>query len=226
MRVSGEVTSVTGKDTSDTPMATSMKETSSQARLMGRVCTSGPMGRYTMASGVEVSRKATVFGAVYSETLTLASGRTRRLMAMACISGKMEIDTRESGETASKTAKGQTYLPTAIRSLGLIKLANLTDTVSISGNPAPSMSENFVTALNMVKVNGKNSKMSLHAINMTANTHKIGKMASVYSCGNLEISTKATTLTTREMAMVKCFGPTAPSIKENGKLVSNTAMEK
>ena len=78
----------------------------------------------------------------------------------------------------------------------------------------------------MAKVNGKNSKMSLHAINMMVNTHKIAKMGLVYSCGNLEISTKVTMLTTREMVTVKCSGPMAPSIRENGKLVSNMATEK
>jgi hypothetical protein len=78
----------------------------------------------------------------------------------------------------------------------------------------------------MGKVNGKNSKMSLHAISMMVNMHKIAKMGSVYSCGSQETSTREITLTTKEMATVRCFGPTVPSIKENGRQVYNTAMEK
>jgi len=50
------------------------------------------------------------------------------------------------------------------------------------------------------------------------------RMDLVFSCGNLETSIKATTLTMKEMAMERCSGQTDHSIKENGRLVYSMVM--
>ena len=51
-----------------------------------------------------------MYGEEYSAIHTSGNGRTQKQMVMACINGKMEIVTKENGETALKMDKGQTSL--------------------------------------------------------------------------------------------------------------------
>ncbi len=100
MKADGRTTSALVKAMSVIPTTTNTKVISKKAKPTARVFTVGPMARYTTASGVVELKKAMVCGKVFSEILTLASGRTAKPMGTGCISGKTEIDMRASGGIA------------------------------------------------------------------------------------------------------------------------------
>ena len=76
---------------------------------------------------------ATVFGRARTENHTLASGKTRRRKAMACMFGEMVISTKESGKAASGTGTVATSSPMEMSSSANIRLASLKDLVSTNG---------------------------------------------------------------------------------------------
>lgn len=80
---------------------TSIKESFWKARHTVKDCISGRMVRYTMESGYLVPNKDMVFGKEPMGSLTSVSGRVAKLMDMACMSGLMEIDMKESGSHVS-----------------------------------------------------------------------------------------------------------------------------
>lgn len=70
------------------------------AKLTGKESTLGLMVRCTMESGKTVPKRATECGMAFSETPTSANGKILKLMAMACILGKMGTNTKVSGKLA------------------------------------------------------------------------------------------------------------------------------
>jgi hypothetical protein len=59
----------------------------------------GIMVRSTTVSGKRASNTDTEFGKDEKESHTLVNGRTLKQMAMECIHGRTEIDTRENGNS-------------------------------------------------------------------------------------------------------------------------------
>ena len=51
-------------------------------------------------SGSTGLKRAREFGKEYLATLTLENGDSQKQLAMACINGRMETSTKESGSTA------------------------------------------------------------------------------------------------------------------------------
>jgi len=112
---------------------------------------------------------------------------------MAFTSGRMEIGTRVSGKTALNMVKEQTYSRMVTPTPDLINRVNQTVKVNISGNLVVFMSENSRRASSTAKANGRSRLMSIPAINTMESTKMIGKMATVYSLGRAEMSTRETT---------------------------------
>ena len=96
----------------DTQMATGMKVISNQEKLMAKVYTIGPMEKSTTVNGPEESRTDMACGGASSGTAIWDNGTKAKPMAMECISGKMETDTKDLGQTASSTGKARTFLRT------------------------------------------------------------------------------------------------------------------
>ena len=67
---------------------------------MEKESTLGQMGRCMKVSGSTGLKRARGFGKEYLATLTLENGDSQKQLAMACINGRMETSTKESGSTA------------------------------------------------------------------------------------------------------------------------------
>jgi len=82
-----------------TRMVISMRENSRIISLMAKVSILGSMEKYTRVNGKRGSRRAKAFGRAFLETRILASGLRVKRMGTVCISGRMVIDMRESGNS-------------------------------------------------------------------------------------------------------------------------------
>jgi hypothetical protein len=101
----------------DILMATGMKVISNQEKLMAKVYTIGPMERSTMVNGQEELRTDMACGGVSLEIATWDSGMKVKLMVMEYISGKMETDMKDHGQTVSSMGKAQIFSRTVTSTL-------------------------------------------------------------------------------------------------------------
>jgi hypothetical protein len=69
------------------------------------------------------------------------NGKIQKQMDMEFIYGKMEIDTKESGEHVSSMARDLIYSQMLMYTLVIIKMESLKDMVSISGKTVQFMME-------------------------------------------------------------------------------------
>lgn len=136
MKVPGKTMPEKAKDTRGTQMETGMKVTFTREKLTAKVSTTGLMEKNTMASGSMELRMATECGEAYSETATLASGKTVRLMVTGCISGRMGIAMRAVGSIASSMAEELISSPTEISTQATTNTVKLTAKASINGRMA------------------------------------------------------------------------------------------
>ena len=99
-RESGRTIAEMAEGLRDTPIITPTSAHSRMEKHMERVYISGSMGRCMMENGSVDLNMAMEFGRVRTDAiLTLENGSTQRLKAMAFISGKTAIDTKESGNS-------------------------------------------------------------------------------------------------------------------------------
>lgn len=69
------------------------------AKRKGKVFINGQMEKFMTGSGKAASSMETACGKVFTETPILENGNSLKQMDMAFIFGKMEIVTKENGET-------------------------------------------------------------------------------------------------------------------------------
>ena len=94
-----------------------------------------------MENGTKVSSMGTGFGEESQETPILENGATQKLRVTVYILGKMEIGTKESGNSASSMVKEQTFSRTAIPILVSIRTVSRMEKDSTLGKMARSMWE-------------------------------------------------------------------------------------
>ena len=70
----------------------------------------GLTARYTKANGSPDSKKGKEYGKEFLVILTSGSGDNLKLQVTVCINGRMVINTRENGSTASSMDRAQTSL--------------------------------------------------------------------------------------------------------------------
>ena len=125
------------------------------------------------------------------ETVTLGSGAWAKLRVTACMSGSMEIATKDNSKTASNTAKAHKGSQMAISIKASTPGANPTGMESTTGRTAAISRVPSRTDCDRDMECGKKDREQ--AINMKDNTWLIKNMAMVSFLGLLEIYTKVTT---------------------------------
>lgn len=201
---------------SDTPTTTSMKESSSMEKRMGKEFTHGLMGRFMTESGREESRRVMECGKVSLEIPTLVNGRTARQMAMECIHGRMETGMRESGGTVSSMGKALTSLPIRTPTQGSTSLGSQTGLVSINGRTAALTLGSSRMDSNMGRGNGRRWEAKLIATAMRESMCRIRRMGMGCSTGRVATSIRETTRRMRGTAMERCTGLMVHATKELG----------
>ena len=102
----------------------------------------GLTAKSTKANGSPDSKKGKEYGREFSVILISGNGDNLKQQATACINGRMVINTRENGSTASSMDKAQTSLLTEIFSQAHTATVNRRDKVNTSGRMEASTSEN------------------------------------------------------------------------------------
>jgi len=201
-----------------------MKASSLQGSRTAKAFTHGPMARSTRENGLVVSKKAREFGKESLATATSGNGTSRKPRAMASISGKMAIDTKESGKTASSMGKGRTFLRTAIAFQALTIWASLKDRANTNGRMEAFTSASLKTALSTGKANGRSVTTTRTATCTRVGTKTTKRMAWGSSLGSQATTTRGATGTTRGTAMEKCSGKMVPVTRVNGTKVFKMAL--
>lgn len=99
MRVTGLRTRERERASNSTAMVINTKENLRMANQRGKESTSGALERYMMGSGNKDSNMVMESGEELTESLTLETGYSLRLMGMASTLGSMEINMKDSGRT-------------------------------------------------------------------------------------------------------------------------------
>ena len=197
----------------------------SMAELMGKESTPGQMVKSMTASGIKVLSKAMGSGEASRTIRTSVNGRPQRLMDMVFTHGPTVIDMKASGTCASSTVKVQTHLPTVTAITESIRTASLMEEASTPGLRVNNMSVNSNLAKSMDSEDGNHRRIRRVAISMKVNIGMISNMVKGCIHGVVETSIKVSTLKMRGMVTVKCCGPMAACMKENGLKVFSTAKD-
>ena len=185
----------------------------------------GQTAKCTKESGSWASKKDKESGKVYSGIRTLASGGSRKQLATESINGKMEINMKVNGETASSTDKAQIYSQTETYSLDHTDKENLKDLANTNGKMAAFISVSSSMDLNTAKESGESVSMPKTATCMKETMRTTRKTAWGNSLGKVAIIIKGATRTMRGMAMEKCTGKMDPVTRASGKKEFNMALE-
>ena len=176
----------------------------------------GQTAKCTKESGSWASKKDKESGKVFSEIRTLASGDNLRQQATESINGKMEINMKVNGETASSTDKAQIYSQTETYSLDHTDKENLKDLANTNGKMAVFISVSSSMDLNTAKESGESVSMPKTATCTKETMRTTRKTAWGNSLGKVAIIIKDATRTMRGMAMEKCTGKMDHATRESG----------
>ena len=100
MKEIGLMISATAEVSNGSKTGTPIKVNFKGVRLTAKGSSHGLTARFTMASGLTESKRATVFGKVSMVIRISASGRLQRPMGMACMFGETETVMKGSGGLA------------------------------------------------------------------------------------------------------------------------------
>lgn len=102
-------------------------------KLMDKVSTLGPMGKFTKVNGNKALNTAMVFGRAKKVTAILVNGIMVRWKDMVYIRGLMAIDMKDYGKTQLKMVKALIYLLMETCTKESIKMGNQMAKVYING---------------------------------------------------------------------------------------------
>ena len=181
----------------------------------GKASTRGAMEKYTMESGTWGWRTVLAYGKESWGTRTLGSGEIRKLKAMACISGRMEIGMRASGLKVSNMGKEQTFSPMGTSFRETMKRVDPKASELTNGARRPPIPATSIRVSKVATEGGRKTRGRI-VTSMMANFWMIWNMDRALSNGKVAIHILAVTNLTCVKAMEKCAGLTAPCIAASG----------
>lgn len=95
-------------------METGFKESIRLEKPMAKVLIPGGTARPMTVNGLEAKSMATVFGEVYTATVTSGNGQKAKPKDMVCTPGLTATDTKVNGRHVSDTVTEQISSPTAM----------------------------------------------------------------------------------------------------------------
>jgi hypothetical protein len=235
MKGSGSKTKDTEGGSSDMLTRTFTKASFSSVRPMVKDDITGTSKRkFMMASGKRELGTGTECGRRSAKSRsrgiklipTSESGRKAKQMGLACIHGRMEIDTKASGFNAWNMGKELTFSEIKTNTQDNTKTENLKGKVPTPGKMEATMKASSRRGWNVAMVNGRSSSMEMggrpdkmlvaksiriSSYFMKEDMKMIRRMAKGFSLGLQEMSTKVCIAMTRERATERWSGRTAAS---------------
>ena len=185
----------------------------------------GLTAKSTKANGSQDSKKGKEYGREFSVILISGNGDNLKQQATACINGRMVINTRENGSTASSMDKALTSLLTEIFSQAPIAMESQRVKVNTNGKMEVYTLVSFKMDSNMVEANGESDLMLKTATCMKDNTRMTRRTAWVNSPGKAATFIKVAIKMTKDTAMERCTGKMDLAIKVSGRAESNMVSE-